>query len=74
MSYSCHGKALLEIKCPDKIRNGLSGWDSDPVFPVSSDGCMFEGHLIITSYKMLVTGYEKNIFTFGQKPKLITLY
>ena len=69
MSYSCHGQALLEIKCPHKIRNGLYGWDSDPGFPVSSDECMFEEHLIITSYKMLVTGYEKKYFYIWAKAK-----
>ena len=43
MSWSCHRKVLLEIKCPHKYRNELSGWDSDPGFPISSNGCMDEG-------------------------------
>ena len=69
-------KALLEIKCPHKYRNGLSGWDSDPGFHVSSDGCMDEGHPYYgqLQHQVLVTGFEKIIFTFGQIPKLITLY
>ena len=69
MSYSCYEKVLLEIKCPHKIRNGLYEWDSDLGFPVSSDECMFEERLIIISYKMLVTGYEKKNFYIWAKAK-----
>ena len=74
MSCSCQGKALLEIKCPRKYRNGLSRWDLGPGFPVSSDGCLDEGHPYYyqLQHHMLVTGFEKNYFTFGQKPKLLT--
>ena len=75
VSCSCHGKVLLEIKCPHKYKNELSGWDLDPGFPVSSNGCIDEGHPYYyqLQHQMLVTGFEKIIFTFGQKPKLITL-
>ena len=71
VSCSCHGKALLEIKCPHKYRNGLSGWDSDPGFPVSPDGCMDEGHPYYyqLQHQMLVTGFEKNYFYIWTKAK-----
>ena len=44
VSCSCHKKALLEIKCSLKYRNGLSGWDLDTGVPVPSNGCMDEEH------------------------------
>ena len=64
VSCLCHGKALLEIKCFRKCRNGLSRWDSDPGFPVSTDGCIGEGHLYYyqLQHQMLVTGFKKYIF------------
>ena len=64
VSCSYHGKALLEIKCPHKYRNGLSGWDSDPGFHVSSDGCMDEGHPyhVQLKHQVLLAGFEKNYF------------
>ena len=34
----CHGKGLLEIKCPHKYRNGLEGWQDDKNFPLDKSG------------------------------------
>ena len=30
----CHGKGLLEIKCPHKYYNGLKVWKDDKDFPL----------------------------------------
>ena len=58
-------------ECPHKYRNGLSGWDADPGFPVSSDGCMDEGHPYYyqLQHQMLVTGFEENYFYIWIKAK-----
>ena len=58
-------------KYPHKYENGLSGWESESGFPVSSDGCMDEGQPYC--YKLL-QDLKKHIFTLGQKPKLIISY
>ena len=34
----CHGKGLLEIKCPLKYRNGLKVWQDDKDFPLDESG------------------------------------
>ena len=34
----CHGKGLLEIKCPHIYRNGLKGWQDDKDFPLDESG------------------------------------
>ena len=41
---SCHGKGLLEIKCPYKYRNGLKDWQKDRDFPINPDGCAKKKH------------------------------
>ena len=71
LSCSCHGKTLLEIKYPHKYRNGLPGWNSDPGFPVFSDGCMDEGHPYYCQlqHQMLVIGFEKHYFYIWTKAK-----
>ena len=73
MSCSCQGKALFEIKCPQKYRNGLSRWDLDPGFPVSFDGCLDEGHPYYyqLQHHMLVTGSEKNYYYIWTKAKTV---
>lgn len=54
---SCHGKGVLEIKCPYKYQNGLNGWSSDKSFPVSPDGVMRRKHAYFfqIQHQMLVT-------------------
>ena len=34
----CHGKGLLERKCPQKYHNGLEGWQEDKNFPLDKSG------------------------------------
>ena len=48
----------------------MSGWDSDPGFPISSNGCMDEGHHYYQlQHQMLVTGFEKNCFYIWTRAK-----
>ncbi|XP_057309027.1 uncharacterized protein LOC130647255 [Hydractinia symbiolongicarpus] len=44
INCTCHGEGLLEIKCPYKYRNGLSGWENDKDFPLNSDMTVKEKH------------------------------
>ena len=30
----CHGKGVLEIKCPHNYRYGLKNWQQDKTFPI----------------------------------------
>ena len=41
----CHGKALLEIKCPHKYCNGLEGWQDDKNFPLDESGQIKKDHM-----------------------------
>ena len=49
----------------------MSGWDSDPGFPVTSDGCMDGGHPYYyqLQHQMLVTGFEKKNFCIWTRVK-----
>lgn len=37
VSCTCHGSAVLEIKCPYTYKNGLKGWREDVNFPLDKD-------------------------------------
>lgn len=54
---ACHGKGVLEIKCPYKYKNGLDGWSPDESFPVSPDGVMRRKHAYFfqVQHQMLIT-------------------
>ena len=41
----CHGKGLLEIKCPHKHRNVLEGWQNDKDFPLDESGQIKKDHI-----------------------------
>ena len=41
----CHGKGLLEIKCPHKYRNGLRSWQDDKDFPFNESGQIKKDHI-----------------------------
>ena len=71
VSCSCHGKTLLEKKCPHKYRNGFSGWDSDIGFLVSFNECMDEGHHyhFKLQHQILVSRFEKNYSYVWTKAK-----
>ena len=38
VTCDCHGKGVIEIKCPYKYRGGLTGWKSDKDFPIDAQG------------------------------------
>ena len=40
----CHGKGLLEIKCPRKYRDGLKDWEKDKTFPINADKTIKTNH------------------------------
>nr|XP_047128389.1 uncharacterized protein LOC124809027 [Hydra vulgaris] len=42
---SCHGKGILEIKCPFNYKNGFINWQSDEKFPLNSDGLLIKSSL-----------------------------
>ena len=44
----CHGKDLLEIKCPHIYRNGLKGWQDDKDFPLDESGQIKKDHMYYT--------------------------
>ena len=61
---SCHGKGLLEIKCPFKYRENLKGWQYDPTFPISPDGDIRTSHKYYfqMQHQMLVTNVQFTYF------------
>ena len=68
----CHGKGVLEIKCPYKYKDSLDGWKSDSNFPVSSDGVIRQNHQYYfqVQHQLLVTGRSYChffIWTKGEK-------
>ena len=44
VNCSCHGKRLLEIKCPFKYRDGLDGWIEEPTCPLDKKYHIKESH------------------------------
>lgn len=32
-TFNCHGKGVLEIKCPYRYKDSLNGWEKDKDFP-----------------------------------------
>ena len=34
---NCHGKGVLEIKCPYKYKDGFESWQNDRDFPVAEN-------------------------------------
>ena len=44
VSCRCHGKGVLEIKCPYKYREGFEGWKEDKDFPVGVNFLMKRDH------------------------------
>ena len=44
----CHGKGLLEIKCPHKHRNGLEGRQDHKNFPLDESGQIKKDHMYYT--------------------------
>ncbi|XP_065068517.1 uncharacterized protein LOC135693861 [Rhopilema esculentum] len=38
VTCSCHGKGVLEIKCPFNYKDGFDGWQHDKNFPLASLG------------------------------------
>ena len=68
----CHGKGVLEIKCPYKYKDSLDGWKSDSNFPVSFDGVIRQNHQYYfqVQHQLLVTGRSYChffIWTKGEK-------
>ena len=53
----CHGKGVLEVKCPYKYRNGLNGCFADANFPLTSTGEFKTNHQYYyqIQHQMLVT-------------------
>ena len=41
----CHGKGLLEIKCPHNYHSGLKGWQDDKGFPLDESGQIKKDHM-----------------------------
>lgn len=41
---NCHGKGVLEIKCPYKYKEGFEGWQNDRGFPVGENFWMKRDH------------------------------
>ena len=41
----CHGKGILEVKCPHKYRNGPEGWQDDKNFPLDESGQIKKDHI-----------------------------
>ena len=54
---SCHGKGVLEIKCPFKFQNGLTKWVDDKNCPITAEGEMKTTHQYYfqVQLQMLVT-------------------
>jgi len=44
VSCSCHTERLLEIKCPFKYRDSISGWEQDKDFPIDENMEMKPNH------------------------------
>lgn len=40
----CHGKAVLEVKCPYKYKDSLDGWKQDPNFSLDLNGNLKRNH------------------------------
>ena len=57
ISCSCHGKGVLEIKCPYKYKKGLKDWKHDKLCPVTFENKMKENHQYFyqIQLQMLVT-------------------
>ena len=53
----CHGRGLLEIKCPFKYRDGLSGWREEKNCPIAFSEEMKKNHQYFfqVQHQMLVT-------------------
>ena len=45
VSCSCHAESLLEIKCPFKYRNSISGWEQDKDLPIDENKKMKQNHI-----------------------------
>ena len=61
VSCSCHGKRLLEIKCPYKYQNGFNGCFEDKDFPLTSQGVLKSSHPYYyqVQLQMFVCDFEK---------------
>ena len=44
VSCACHGRAVLEIKCPYRYKDGFHGWQEDEKFPLTKDMFMKHDH------------------------------
>ena len=44
VTCSCHGKAVLEIKCPFTYKDGFDGWENDNNFPIGDNWLMKKDH------------------------------
>lgn len=67
----CHGKKLLEIKCPFKYKKGLSAWKSDKDCPVTVDNKFKSNHeyYFQVQLQMLVTEIDKCDFYVWSESK-----
>jgi len=70
-SCDCHGKGLLEIKCPYNFRNGLADYKNSKNCPITQDNKMKESHeyYFQVQLQMLVTETKHSDFFVWSQSK-----
>ena len=61
---SCHGKGVLEIKCPFKYQSGLTNWINDKNCPITEEGEMKTTHPYYFQIHMQMLVTERNYCDF----------
>ena len=69
----CHGKGLLEIKCPFSFKKGLEGYRDHKNCPVDKQGVMKKNHKYFFQIQLQMLVTETNhcdffVWTEGEKP------
>ena len=72
VTCDCHGRGILEVKCPLKYEAGLAGWEADKKFGVELNGRVKEDHehYYQMQLQMLATGTKHGfyfVWTKGRK-------
>ena len=60
----CHGKGLLERKCPHKYHNGLKGWQDDKGFPLDESGQIKKDHMYYAQVQVQLPITDMNFCNF----------
>ena len=75
VTCSCHGKSVLEVKCPLKYEQGFNGWQQDPEFPIDSNGNVKTKHKYFSQIQlqMSISGTDYcYFFMYSPKPDFLS--